>query len=253
MPVLFVTLPAYNEEASLAPLLDEFVALRLPEGWTMRVIVVDDGSRDRTAEIAASYGGRLVMEVIRHPKNRGLGGALKTGLHAAMERAPDLATDVAVCMDADNTHHPRHILEMIEKLDGGLDLVIASRYQPGSQQVGVPPIRLFYSLGARLLFMVLLRLRGVRDYTCGYRAYRLDLVKRGFDAWGEQLIERSGFACTDELLVKLARLKPAPKLGEVPFILRYDLKRGGSKLPLLKTIMGTLHLCLTSGRPPKKQ
>lgn len=252
MPRLIAALPAFNEEKSLPPLLESFDALELPAGWELSVVVVDDGSSDATAQVARENARGLKLEVVQHEKNKGLGEAIKTGLRAALERCIDPEHDVVVCMDADNTHHPKYILDMLERLATGSDLVIASRYQPGSQQLGVPGNRLIYSWGARLLFMVALRLKGVRDYTCGYRAYRLSLVRRGFEIWGDRLIERSGFACTDELLVKLARLKPSPLITEVPFTLRYDLKRGGSKLPLIKTIVHTLHLCFVGGRPPGK-
>lgn len=243
MPTVFVALPAYNEEASLPPLLEHFVELELPEPWEMRMLIVDDGSADRTAELARSFADRLNLEVIEHGKNRGLGPAIKTGLQAALDRSESPDEDLVVCMDADNTHHPRYVHDMLPLIAEGADLVIASRYRPGSEERGVPAIRRLYSRGARLLFWMTLRLPGVRDYTCGYRAYRTALLRRGFEAWGDDLIEGDGFACTDELLVKLARLDPAPSIREIPFILRYDLKEGESKLPLFKTILGTLKLC----------
>jgi dolichol-phosphate mannosyltransferase len=83
---------------------------------------------------------------------------------------------------------------------------------------------------------------GVRDYTCGYRAYRAELLRNGFERYGEGLIERAGFACTDELLVHLATL--ARRIEEIPFVLRYDLKRGRSKLPLWQTMIATFRLLL---------
>ena len=113
----------------------------------------------------------------------------------------------------------------------GADLVIASRYQPGSIQKGVPPFRLLLSVGARVLFWWYLRMPGVRDYTCGFRGFRGDLIARGLDRFGaEGLITRSGFACTDELLVHLAMTGPV--IREVPFELRYDRKIGESKMDI---------------------
>jgi dolichol-phosphate mannosyltransferase len=253
VPQILATLPAYNEEESLAPLLDKFAELELPDGWHLRMLLIDDGSKDRTVEIAEGYKDRLKLEVVQHEVNRGLGAAIRTGINEALVRAENPDEDIVVCMDADNTHHPKYILNMIPELDAGADLVIASRYQPGSEEIGVPGIRRVYSRGARLLFWMLLRLPGVRDYTCGYRAYRVNMLQKGIDAWGDRLIEGEGFACTDELLVKLAKLKLKPTIKEIPFSLRYDLKQGGSKLPLFKTILGTLHLCISSNNPPNKK
>lgn len=254
MPLAIAALPAYNEEQSLPPLLEKFAALKLPEGWTLRVVVVNDGSKDKTSEVARSFSDKLEMRVVDHPQNRGLGGAIMTGLKecAAMDDAG--ADSAIVCMDADDTHSPDYIPSMLARLEAGADLVIASRYQKGSKEVGVPPLRRLYSRGARILFALTLRLPGVRDYTCGYRAYRLGMVREALDTWGESLVEGKGFACTDELLVKMAGLKTKPRLEEVPFVLRYDLKQGASKLPLFKTIFATLKLCLLGHKkPPAKR
>ena len=68
------------------------------------------------------------------------------------------------------------------------------------------------------------------------------MVAAALAEFGDQLITRRGFACTDELLVKLAGI--TRRIGEVPFVLRYDRKRGASKLPLFRTIMETLKLLI---------
>ncbi|MBI1785186.1 glycosyltransferase family 2 protein, partial [Candidatus Sumerlaeota bacterium] len=146
-----------------------------------------------------------------------------------------------VCMDADLTHPPELIPEMRRVMESGADMVIASRFQPGSEVVGLSAFRHLMSWGARNLFSAALAISGVRDYTCGFRAFRLSLIARGFERYGpEGLILRRGFACTDELLIKLSLLNPVIK--EIPFILRYDLKRGKSKIKLGVTIMETLRL-----------
>ena len=143
-------------------------------------------------------------------------------------------------MDSDDTHPPDVIPGMVEKIRAGADLVIASRYQPGSRQIGVPLFRLMLSFGARWLFRWKLGIRGVRDYTCGFRAYRASLIRMGLEKYGDDIITREGFACTDELLVKLAHFEPV--IAEVPFILRYDQKHGRSKIQLFKTIRETLKM-----------
>ena len=122
----------------------------------------------------------------------------------------------------------------------GADVVIASRYRKGSREVGVPLFRLMLSRGARLVFQMFLRLPNVRDYTCGYRAYRVELIRKAWDKYGEDIITRQGFACTDELLTKLSTI--SRKITEIPFVLRYDKKKNKSKLPLIRTIWETLKM-----------
>jgi dolichol-phosphate mannosyltransferase len=177
---------------------------------------------------------------VRHPQNKGLGEAIKTGLRAALEESRG-DRDVIVCMDADDTHPPRHVVPMLKKVRAGADVVIASRYRQGSRQVGVPPHRQLMSFGAFVLFRLFLGLPGVRDYTCGYRAYRSTLIRRAFERYGDDLITRNGFACTDQLLVNIACLGNV-RMEEVPFILRYDRKKGASKLNLGVTIIETFRL-----------
>lgn len=249
MSRLIVALPAYNEEDCLPPLLKRFHRLfsQLPPEADPLVIVVDDGSKDGTAKVCRRFARKMPILLVQHEKNKGLGEAIKTGLRTALEHATG-THDVIVCMDADNTHPPKAVHEMLRLIaEEGADMVIASRYRRGSRQVGVPPHRQFMSLGARFLFWLFLRLNGVRDYTCGFRAYRADLIRRAFDKYGDQIIQRNGFACTDELLVNLACLGEVD-IREIPFVLRYDLKVGASKLNLGLTLQETFKLLMEGRR-----
>jgi dolichol-phosphate mannosyltransferase len=236
-----LALPAYNEAGAIGALLDAAGAVLNAEpldSWS--IVVVDDGSWDETASIVEERAAREPrIRLVRHEKNRGLGPAIITGLRAGLE-AGSGPTHLIVGMDADMTHPPETIPSMRAAADAGADLVIASRYQPGSRQMGVPFFRLLMSIGARLLFWHYLNLPGVRDYTCGFRGFRASLLEEGFNRFGDKLITRSGFACTDELLVHLALL--GPTIREVPFILRYDRKQGASKMQLGVTIRETIHL-----------
>lgn len=247
MPRLIAALPAYNEEGSLPPLLKKFqkVFERVPELDPV-LIIVDDGSGDGTADVVRKAAGEFAVKLVQHPKNKGLGEAIKTGLRAALEESVS-DRDVIVSMDADDTHPPRHIFSMLKEVVKGADIVIASRYRKGSEQHGVPLNRQVMSLGARFLFWLFLKLPGTRDYTCGYRAYRAGLVRQAFEHYGDEIITRNGFACTDQLLVNLACLGGVT-IREVPFILRYDRKQGESKLNLGVTVTETLKLLLDGNR-----
>lgn len=237
-----LALPAYNESAVIQPLLVQAAAALAAEQVEWSIVVVDDGSTDATAALVEEFiaRGNPRVRLVRHPRNRGLGPAIITGLEAALEAGAE-PDRMIVCMDADLTHPPSIIPQMRREMDTGADLIIASRFQPGSRQVGVPFFRQVMSVGARILFKLYLDLPGVRDYTCGFRGFRASLIAEGFQHFGQEgLITRSGFACTDELLVHLALLGPA--IREVPFVLRYDLKAGKSKMNLKLTILETIKL-----------
>jgi dolichol-phosphate mannosyltransferase len=233
-------LPAYNEESSLPPLLSAIQTALEPVNVPYGVIVVDDGSRDDTASVAREASARLPVELVSHGQNRGLAAAIRTGLEAAAERCgPD---DVIVTMDCDNTHPPRLIPLMLTHIEDGHDVVIASRYQRGAEITGVPKSRLLYSIGARWMFQILFPIRGVRDYTCGYRAYRVDTIRQALLLYGDRLITETGFSCMADLLLKLRRLDLS--MSEVPLELRYERRGGGSKMRVLRTVRQTLMLML---------
>ena len=113
-------------------------------------------------------------------------------------------------------------------------MVIASRYAPGGEEVGLTRLRQFLSRGASFLLTLTVPVRGARDYTCGFRLYRAATLRRAAAAWGDALIEEAGFTCMAELLLKLGR--GGARVAESPLILRYDLKEGASKMKMMRTI-----------------
>jgi dolichol-phosphate mannosyltransferase len=236
LPTIWLALPAYNEERSLPALLERCVPVagRLEaSGNRLAVLVVDDGSRDGTIAAAQGFAGRLALEVIPHGVNRGLGAALRTGLSGALARAAD--GEWIATMDADNTHDPALLPDMLDRLvEDRADIVIASRYAPGGQEVGLSPLRSVLSRGASFLLTTLAHVRGARDYTCGYRLYRVSTLRRAAAAWGERLVEEAGFTCMAEVLLKLGR--GGARVAESPLVLRYDLKEGASKMKMTRTI-----------------
>jgi dolichol-phosphate mannosyltransferase len=170
--------------------------------------------------------------LINHDGNKGLGVAMRTGLSAAA--ALSGPADAVVTMDADNTHDPALIPAMRRELKAGNDLVIASRYQQGGQEIGLSASRHVFSKGASLLLRLFFPIKGARDYTCGYRMYSGDLLERAVASYGDRLVEERGFTCMAEILIKMARL--GARVSEVPLVLRYDLKAGASKMNVWRTI-----------------
>jgi dolichol-phosphate mannosyltransferase len=235
---VWIALPAYNEQDALAPLLDAIKAALEPAGIPYGVIVVDDGSRDGTGRVASQASFHMPVELVTHKINQGLAAALRTGLNAALDRSGP--NDIIVTMDSDNTHPPRLIIDMLAKVGAGSDVVIASRFQPGAEVVGVPASRKLYSDVVRWMFQITFPIRGVRDYTCGYRAYRAESLRQATEKYGDALITETGFSCMADVLLKL-RLLPLT-MSEVPLELRYDRRGADSKMRVLRTIRQTLLL-----------
>ncbi len=230
MTPVSVVLPAYNEEKDLPQLLARLHETLGASPRPYRIVVVDDGSADRTAEIAEEAARTMPVHLVRHPKNMGLGRAIQTGLTEARHFGGYIVT-----MDADNSHDPCYIEQMVHILESQpVDLVIASRYQKGSVIKGVPYYRQALSLGCFVLMKTMLPFRNVRDYSTGFRVYRASVISRLVQRFGDQLVEVSGFACMLELLAKLRSI--GAKAVEIPYTLRYDQKTGVSKLRLFRTL-----------------
>jgi glycosyltransferase involved in cell wall biosynthesis len=140
-------IPALNEEGSIG----DVVARALRYG---QVIVVDDGSSDATGRVAAAAGA----DVVTHPRNRGYDGALNTGF----ARAAALGLEVAITLDADGQHDPRTLVQIIQSLDAGADVVIGvrDRRQRFSERV--------FALWGRLMWRI-------RDPLCGMKGYRMSV------------------------------------------------------------------------------
>lgn len=231
-----VVLPAYNEARALPALLERLSCLRA-SGLNASVIVVDDGSTDDTIGVVMNWAPRAGrVEVIRHAANSGLGAALRTGLLAAIEGLED--RDAVVVMDADDTHDPADIAEMIERLDDA-DVVIGSRFAEGGGTEGVPFHRQLLSEGSSALLRAVCPLPGVRDYTSGFRAYRAGVVKSALRSHID-VFDLPGFSVTAGLLLALGA--SGARINEVPVTIRYGRKAGRSKMPVWKTVRGILAL-----------
>ncbi|MFQ6673102.1 MAG: glycosyltransferase [Candidatus Tectimicrobiota bacterium] len=235
-------LPAYNEAENVAVLLEKIAKTMAQAEQTYSVVVVDDGSTDGMAAILERKKAEMPLTVLSHPQNQGLGRAVRTGLLHAVGTLPPEA--VVIVMDADNTFDPSHTPAMWRALEAGADLVIASRFAPGGEEVGVQFHRRVLSRLARAVLTLLYHVPGVRDYTCSFRAYRVELLQRGLEVYGEHLTTSRGFPIMAELLIKLAAL--GPQVVEVPLTLRYDLKRGRSKLAIARTVCEYLSMLLRS-------
>lgn len=116
MPRLLIVIPAYNEEENIVRVVDDLTR-RFPQ---YDYVVVNDGSRDKTAALCRAHGYRL----IDLPVNLGLAGAFQTGLRYAA----DNDYDCAMQLDADGQHRPEYIPAMLEELEDGADIVIGSRF-----------------------------------------------------------------------------------------------------------------------------
>jgi dolichol-phosphate mannosyltransferase len=240
--VIWVIFPAWNEEKVIRPTLLELWKAYRGRGEAYTAVLVDYGSTDRTVAEAqaavAESGGEMKLQVLSHTVNQGLGAGLRTGIYWVLDHAAD--DDVLVTLDADNTHPPALIPELVKRVRDGADLSIASRYRSGAEVHGVPGYRRALSDVASFLFSSIYPIPGVKDYTCCFRAYRIPLLRRARVVYGDQLCTARGFEAVMDLLLRLGPL--GMKVSEMGFVLDYGDRVGQSKMKVITTIRSTLSL-----------
>ncbi|MGF1573148.1 MAG: polyprenol monophosphomannose synthase [Sumerlaeia bacterium] len=210
-----VILPTYNEVENIPSLVDKI--MKYPDA--LHILVVDDSSQDGTAAavraLQTTYGERLHL-LVRKGK-LGLGTAYIAGYKYAIEHDYELA----VTMDADHSHNPVHLKEILHMAKIA-DLVIGSRYIAGGGTLNWGPHRKFLSWGANLLARSLLGLQA-RDCTSGYRCYRVNLLRR----INFQRIHSNGYSFLMELLHYCQTNKA--RIREIPIVFA-DREFGKSKI-----------------------
>ncbi len=237
--MIYLLLPAYNEEEGLEYLLNRIDRITKAFSINYKIIIVDDGSTDHTEMVIRSYSNLMPIEVIRFSENKGVTEVFRIGFKKICGEAAD--DDICVTMDSDNTQNPYVMLDLLKVInDQKADIVIASRFEKGGGVVGAPFMRKWLSIGISHILRRLINIKGVKDYSTFYRAYRVSVLKKGFERYGGDLIKGHGFSAMARLLIKLGTI--TDKIRETPFILRYDLKEGGSGMNIKRTILGYLYI-----------
>jgi glycosyltransferase involved in cell wall biosynthesis len=210
-----VVVPTYNEAGNIESLIGS-IRRTAPEA---HVLVVDDASPDGTAAIVeqlAAADPRLA--VLRRSAKEGLGSAYRAGFR----RAIDAGAEVCVQMDADFSHDPSALPAMLSILHHGVDLAMGSRYIPGSVVENWPRGRRLLSRWGNRYAAGVLGL-GVNDVTSGYRAYRVDALRRmDFES-----VTAQGYGFQVEMTARLVRL--GGSVVEFPITFR-DRTAGESKM-----------------------
>ena len=210
-----MVLPTYNERENVAGLLAA-VRSTIPAA---EILVVDDNSPDGTASVVEEAASELgQIKLLRRPGKHGLGSAYRDGFAVAL----DEAYDAVVSMDADFSHDPASLPDLLRLLDAGADAVIGSRYVPGGDTVDWPLHRRWLSRWGNRYTSLVLGLQ-VRDCTSGFRAYRAEAL-RAIDP-GSTSAE--GYAFLTELVRRLVR--PGFRVMETPIVFR-DRRYGESKM-----------------------
>lgn len=191
--------PAKDEELRLAESLRRLIDFASRQSYASEIIVVDDGSVDRTAELAGEAGRslpeRVSLRVLQHDRNRGKGAAVRTGVLAA-------AGDCVLYLDADLATPPEETPKLLRAIEEGADIAAGSRIKPGGgdMRASQPAWR---RIGGRLFAAARRRLllSDIEDTQCGFKAFRRAAAQAVFSR--QQL---DGWAFDAEVLYLARRL-----------------------------------------------
>lgn len=202
---LSIVIPAYNEEKILGKVLEDIEEIISQNGYDAEIIVVDDASEDKTAEIARAKG----VNVLQHAKNRGYGAALKTGIRSARN-------DVIVMLDADGSYPVDEMPLLLEDIDKH-EMVIGARTKKGSVKMSL--LRRIPKFALRKLAEYL-AMEKIPDINSGFRVFKRSMYKKYVH------ILPSGFSFT--LTLTLASIVGDEEVKFVP--VSYYKRKGISKI-----------------------
>ena len=205
MPTYSIVVPAYNESARLRASLEKILAYVRAQNWDAEVLVINDGSRDNTAEIVRGFAEKdTAVRLLENPGNRGKGYSVRNGMLNARG-------EILIFSDADLSSPIEEVPKLLAALNSGADIAIGSRWLRAETQTQRQPMhRQLFGRIFNLLLRMTLGLK-FKDTQCGFKAFTQSAARKVFPL---QKIERWGF---DPEILFLAR-KFGLRVEEVPVV-----------------------------------
>jgi len=245
MTRIYVVIPVLNEAGNLPKLMNSIRdACKEHSDLQFEVVLIDDGSTDNTREVAEAEKGDLSLTVLRHETNQGPGVAFQTAFNWLATRLQD--DDWLLTIEGDNTSRLNLLKQMLHRSDEGYEVILASVYMYGGAIVNTNMFRILMSSIANSFVKNLLSIQGLMTISSFYRLYRGGTVRRLQAIYGDGILERSGFECMVEMVMKMVYL--GTTISEVPLVLDTSMRVGRSKMKVLKTIRGYLTLATHKNR-----
>jgi glycosyltransferase involved in cell wall biosynthesis len=202
-PTYSIVIPAFNEGTRLGPTLEKVLGYVHAQKWDAEIIVVNDGSRDNTADIVRSFAAKDgALRLVENPGNRGKGYSVRNGMLNARGQ-------IVLFSDADLSSPIEEAPKLFQALEAGADIAIGSRWLRAETQTQRQPLhRQLFGRIFNLMLRITLGLK-FKDTQCGFKAFKQSAVQKIFPL---QKIERWGF---DPEILFLAR-KFGFKVQEIP-------------------------------------
>lgn len=238
-PKLIIVAPAYNEEQDIPTWFNALSHVSWNK-YIKRVILVDDGSTDKTVSVAQKQRRNLPLTVIGYSKNGGPGKAFRKGLIESLNIAD--TGDVIVTMECDNTSDLSILPNMIDSLNRGASVCVASYYARGGGFEHVSWWRMFISEVGNLFIRTACGIKDVKTFSSFYRVFTTESLRKLRKRTHGLLFRENSFACMVELLARYS--SQGEKLSEVPMILIGSQRKGKSKMKIVPTVIGYFRVVL---------
>ena len=243
---LHVLCAVYNESANIPKLLQNFRVLckELEEEFTVKFILVDDGSTDGTYSSIEQHNRELTLNAIRLSHNGGPGVAFSRAFEALSKNLQ--SNDWVATMEGDNTSNTETLLRMIRRSKESYDVILASPYAYGGGFHGTPWWRLAVSFIANQLTTIVLNLFGLTVTSSFFRLHSAKCIMRLQSIYGNKIIESPGFEWAVEMLFKISLV--SSRISEVEMQVDWNLREGASKMKTIRTSIGYFKVFFNSRR-----
>ena len=241
--MIYILVPVYNEKENLEFLFSSTSdVLRENAMEEFGFIFVNDGSTDGSLELLEQFASENPnVTILSHSPNAGVKRTFLDGFAEFLKIGHD--GDILVTKEADNTSDNAVLIRMIEAVKpGGADVALASCYAEGGGVEITTFYRKFLSACANTLVKTRFRLWGLHTFSSFYRSFSYRCLADAFEKYNEDIMTVEGFSCVVEMLVKLHR--SGAEIVEIPMFLRCSARKGESKMPVIKTILGYFRLCI---------
>lgn len=228
--MIYIGIPAHDERHTIGVLMWSVRKVLLEEEQDFHLMVVDDGSTDGTSDVLEPYRDVLPLTIVRHEARRGYAASVERLVREVLDRSDYHKRDGLITLEADFTHAPGTVPEMLRRFQSGADLVVGAprerRAVPRRIRVG--------RWGASFLTDGLPTPPEVEDPLCGFRLYRLFLLQRALEDLPSPeapLLHHGGWAANAELLIRV--WPHVRQWDQVDVTVDYSRRYRGSRFRLL--------------------